>query len=359
MGELASGGVHSFVGGSAGVNSYAGMSRGVAAYRLWDADKLTRCVCDRGYGGADCSERACPLGDDPLTAGSASCGSAPCADEVQGFTLSGYANDGGAYRLRFTDFWGAVWLTAPFAVATDTASSAAQAANAAAIKGALESLPAGVAGNVTAACGSDYSAVPNVRCTVTFVTLPGNVPELVVVPAGGAPVVAQPAQPVHVFAAVAGSATPGVGVALRLFPDDLASGAFRAAQYVGAATAAGATTSGADIAAAVADALQGAAGASAFTYTYGGAAAAVTAGPLAAGAANVVVVLPARALGAMRPMRLTFNGASYTSVLDMADGNKETLPCSNRGTCDAAAGLCRCFTGYTGHACESQNVLAV
>lgn len=36
-------------------------------YGLWDADKYQRCICDAGYSGMDCSERLCPLGDDPLT----------------------------------------------------------------------------------------------------------------------------------------------------------------------------------------------------------------------------------------------------------------------------------------------------
>ena len=355
MGELASAGVHAFVGGVGGVNRYAGM-QGAATYRLWDAEKNTRCVCDRGYGGADCSARACPLGDDPLTTSGGACGARPCTDDVQGFTVSGVANDGGTYRLRFLDFFGGVWETGVFALATDTGNATAMAGDAAAIKGALESLPAGVAGNVTAACGSDYTAVPNVRCTVTFTTLSGNVPELALLPAGGAPVVAQPAQPVHVFTAVAG-AVAGTGVAIRLFPDDVTG--FRAAQFAGATTPVADFTDAAALAAAVGAALQGATGASAFTYLYGGAAAAVAAGPYVGGAAAVVLVLPARTLGAMSPIRLAIGGAVYTSALDMADGNKETLPCSNRGNCDAAVGMCKCFTGYTGHACESQNVLAM
>uniref|UniRef100_H3H245 EGF-like domain-containing protein n=1 Tax=Phytophthora ramorum TaxID=164328 RepID=H3H245_PHYRM len=33
----------------------------------WDARKIYGCVCDRGYTGANCMERFCPVGDDPLT----------------------------------------------------------------------------------------------------------------------------------------------------------------------------------------------------------------------------------------------------------------------------------------------------
>jgi hypothetical protein len=36
-------------------------------YSLWDADKIFGCQCDNGYFGLDCSQRACPKGDDPMT----------------------------------------------------------------------------------------------------------------------------------------------------------------------------------------------------------------------------------------------------------------------------------------------------
>ena len=33
----------------------------------WDADRMYGCVCDEGYAGYDCTEKACPTGDDPGT----------------------------------------------------------------------------------------------------------------------------------------------------------------------------------------------------------------------------------------------------------------------------------------------------
>jgi len=38
-------------------------------YDNWDADQIQGCVCDEGFSGYDCSAKACPRGDDPLTTG--------------------------------------------------------------------------------------------------------------------------------------------------------------------------------------------------------------------------------------------------------------------------------------------------
>merc|ERR1712100_234984 len=37
-----------------------------ATYNLWDANKVSGCVCDAGYSGHDCSARNCHVGHDPL-----------------------------------------------------------------------------------------------------------------------------------------------------------------------------------------------------------------------------------------------------------------------------------------------------
>ena len=36
-------------------------------YTLWDADKVYGCICDYGFTGHNCANRACPKGDDPMT----------------------------------------------------------------------------------------------------------------------------------------------------------------------------------------------------------------------------------------------------------------------------------------------------
>jgi len=38
-------------------------------------------------------------------------------------------------------------------------------------------------------------------------------------------------------------------------------------------------------------------------------------------------------------------------------GTKEATSCSGRGTCDTEKGMCECFNGYTGNACEEQTTI--
>ncbi len=69
---------------------------------------------------------------------------------------------------------------------------------------------------------------------------------------------------------------------------------------------------------------------------------------------------------------LGFSGAQYPFSLEavvgngkvevepevVTVGNYEDIECSGRGLCDSGAGLCKCFSGYFGAACEFQNALA-
>jgi EGF-like domain len=82
---------------------------------VWDADMMYGCVCDAGYSGPDCSERLCPVGDDPMTAAQ--------IDEEQTVLC---AATSGTFSLAFRGF-----TTAQLPVT----------ATAAAVKAALEALP--------------------------------------------------------------------------------------------------------------------------------------------------------------------------------------------------------------------------
>ncbi|ETV64774.1 hypothetical protein H257_18409 [Aphanomyces astaci] len=75
----------------------------------WDFNKIQGCVCDKGYGGHDCSQRVCPTGDNPRTTGQ--------SNEVQTITCT--AITASTFQLRFR---GAT--TVPISTAATTAQMA-------------------------------------------------------------------------------------------------------------------------------------------------------------------------------------------------------------------------------------------
>lgn len=77
---------------------------GSVDYRFWDADMSQACICDPGYGGADCSERQCAMGDDPLTTGQ--------HHETQFVDVGADVEFAGTVTFKYTDVFEAVWTTA-------------------------------------------------------------------------------------------------------------------------------------------------------------------------------------------------------------------------------------------------------
>ena len=67
----------------------------------WDADRLFGCVCDEGFGGFDCTEKVCPLGDDPGTCNQ--------LNELQSFACKYTDDSGGRFALVFREQT-TVWL---------------------------------------------------------------------------------------------------------------------------------------------------------------------------------------------------------------------------------------------------------
>jgi len=53
----------------------------------------------------------------------------------------------------------------------------------------------------------------------------------------------------------------------------------------------------------------------------------------------------------------TFHVEAARAVVEVQVGTYEEIECSGRGLCDYTAGVCGCFSGYTGEACQLQNAL--
>ena len=51
--------------------------------------------------------------------------------------------------------------------------------------------------------------------------------------------------------------------------------------------------------------------------------------------------------------------ALVTEVATGANAYQYVAQCANRGTCDSATGLCKCFKGYAGANCAKQNMLSM
>ena len=69
-------------------------------------------------------------------------------------------------------------------------------------------------------------------------------------------------------------------------------------------------------------------------------------------------VLESANYGSMTPA--TYNsGTIVMAVSKSVFGNKCHIECSNRGLCDRKIGVCTCFKGFHGNACETLDALAV
>jgi len=84
--------------------------------QFWDKDATQQCVCDRGFEGWDCSQRTCPVGDDPTTA----C-SEHIADDYQlVFVMRSSLSTDEYFTLEFEDSFGGTFTTRPIASASCT-----------------------------------------------------------------------------------------------------------------------------------------------------------------------------------------------------------------------------------------------
>lgn len=92
-------------------------------YKLWNKDATMGCDCDPGYYGADCSQRKCKVGVDPLYLDDTSTVKYSIFDVAMlttGATAAGFddgtpgaADQSGQFAIRFYDHSGEDWVTEP------------------------------------------------------------------------------------------------------------------------------------------------------------------------------------------------------------------------------------------------------
>lgn len=182
-----------------GTNFFSGMTTTQYTYNLWDADKNQACVCDAGYIGADCSQRECPRGDDPLTDGTRYCGNEACEYAVVTFDLTAAASS--TLKFGFEGWDGLTnYAYATVVTNTDSPTSSPTGTNldgptttAGKILAALRGMPGGALKKVAVSCratGSggtgDCTSTNTQTYDVTFTDVPGLLNLLTVTVESGA-----------------------------------------------------------------------------------------------------------------------------------------------------------------------------
>ena len=133
-----------------------GLSSGNTEYDLWDAKVSYGCRCDPWFTGADCSQRLCKVGVDPMYYDT---------EQVTYDTIAidGVAgvDDGHYIRIRFWDYWGESFITDRIVAGSSAGITIAQ------IEAAFEALPNGVISDLVQC---ETSATP----TLLSVTVSGG-----------------------------------------------------------------------------------------------------------------------------------------------------------------------------------------
>jgi len=132
------------------VSDVAGYASG-NAYELWDQSATMGCVCDPGYKGADCSQKVCKAGADPLYHGDYNTARYPSFTYIIYSTRTSDATElVGNYSITFFDWNGQPWHTAPVDAS----------ATCAGVIQALETLPNSVIPLGTVRCTTSVSQLP-------------------------------------------------------------------------------------------------------------------------------------------------------------------------------------------------------
>lgn len=124
---------------------------GAQTYTLWDKKSSYGCKCDPWFYGADCSQRRCKVGVDPMY-------EAVGQEIIETITISiaegatsGSINAASYFRIKLWDYWGEAYHTSRIAIASTISGTSAN------IQAALLAIPNGVITDVT--CGDSSSMV--------------------------------------------------------------------------------------------------------------------------------------------------------------------------------------------------------
>lgn len=360
-------------------------------YNTWDAERVQTCDCDGGYFGSDCSLRRCPNGDDPQSV----CGHEDHQVQTLQLTftdaamnpVTGVATATGAseiqdatgdYSFTFVDNYGNTWntraITGFFSQATGGA-----AALATEIANTIKELPNFAATDVTVAVNSDCSASSaNVAATSQTVcvrlawsgdSVSGSQNKLVC------------PQP-FVGCPFAGCQPKFTGPRVLHESSTLANlwGTNAQAEWVPQPTGHTDKTAPYMVAAKVEWTARTNSANGVPTFKITTAEGLASAGSAAAAATHIesdVITYDSRygssyveaGLGLKFKTGTVSATQSTTTehyvvqipgcvvnILEEADENKEASECSGRGICDRDNGLCQCFEGYSGHACNEVHV---
>lgn len=141
-------------------------------YSLWDKDITMGCSCDAGWGAADCSERMCKYGIDPLYTDDTTARVTQTAIRIESSDASALA---GQYALVFYDVFGEDYVTKPLDVDGTGVFGGVNVCDA--VTAALIELPNGVVPAVE--CSYEVlSTNKGFEYTLTFIGNPGELKEL-------------------------------------------------------------------------------------------------------------------------------------------------------------------------------------
>lgn len=143
-------------------------------YELWDKDISMGCVCDPGYGDADCSQRQCKYGVDPLWIDDTTIRVTETVVRIKS-DLAGAGTLSGKYALRFFDVFGDDHVTEPLDLTPTGSGHCVDVVN------ALLGLPNHVVPSVECSDLTVINTNEGFEYTLKFIGNPGELRELEIV----------------------------------------------------------------------------------------------------------------------------------------------------------------------------------